>query len=98
MIPAGLGPDGWIPASGGEPYVQDPWHSWANVEIDVFAGVGLRVGLCPDELVDLLAGLVGLDLLGDDPGGSTDEYWNVDLIAKWAAFLKRRVPTSRSEP
>ena len=76
LIPAGLGPDGWIPAHGGEPYVQDPWHSWADVEIDVFAGAGLRLGVCPDELVDFLAGLFGWDPLGDDAGGSTDRYWD----------------------
>jgi hypothetical protein len=33
------------------------------------------VGVCPDEVVDFLAGLLGLDLIGDDVGGSTDRDW-----------------------
>ena len=55
--------------------MEEPWHSWADVKVDLLAGVGLRVGLCPDELVDFLAGIFGLDLLGDDVGGSTDRDW-----------------------
>jgi len=45
-----------------------PWRI-ADLEVGVFAGfVGLRLGLSPGELVDLLAGLVGLDPAGDDLG------------------------------
>lgn len=41
----------------------------ADLELGLFAGVfGLRVGLSPGELLDLLAGLVGLDPAGDDDG------------------------------
>ena len=44
-----------------------PWHSWLNVEADVFVGVvGVRAGLCLDEFVDFVAGVFCLDLLGDD--------------------------------
>jgi hypothetical protein len=76
LIPAGIGPDGWVPKGpGGQISIEEPWHSWANVEVDVLAGVGLRVGVCPDEVVDFLAGLLGLDLIGDDVGGSTDRDW-----------------------
>lgn len=41
----------------------------ADLELGLFAGfVGLRLGLSPGELLDLLAGLVGLDPAGDDDG------------------------------
>jgi len=43
---------------------------WGLLEVDVFfVALGLRVGLRPVELVDLLAGLVGADPMGDDDIG-----------------------------
>lgn len=52
----------------------DTWQdhgAWrrADLELGLFAGLfGLRIGISPGELVDLLAGLVGLDPAGDDEG------------------------------
>jgi hypothetical protein len=46
----------------------DPWRR-ADLEVGVTAGiVSLRIGLSPGHLVDLLAGIVGLDPAGDDRG------------------------------
>ncbi|MDF1800327.1 MAG: hypothetical protein P1V81_14205 [Planctomycetota bacterium] len=46
----------------------DAWHA-LDLEAGFVVGVGARVGLSPGELVDFLAGLVGLDPLGDDALG-----------------------------
>lgn len=49
-------------------YGRSPWRL-ADVEVGVFAGFfGLRVGFSPGELIDFLAGWVGLDPAGDDAG------------------------------
>jgi hypothetical protein len=44
----------------------DAWHA-LDLELGFTALVGARVGFHPGELVDFLAGLVGLDPIGDDP-------------------------------
>ena len=44
------------------------WYFWPDCEAQVFVGfIGLRLGLSPAQLVDFLAGIIGLDPLGDDP-------------------------------
>ncbi|MEZ6187142.1 MAG: hypothetical protein R3F62_19295 [Planctomycetota bacterium] len=53
--------------------VEELWFQaptrWGELEVGAFVGVlGLRVGVSLIELVDLFAGLVGLDPLGDDRG------------------------------
>jgi hypothetical protein len=63
-----------VPAAwwSGTPVIP-PWYSWLDVETEVFLGVaGVRLGLCPVEIADFLAGLVGLDLLGDDVDGERE--------------------------
>jgi hypothetical protein len=51
------------------------WYFWPDCEAQVFViFIGLRVGLSPAQLVDFLAGIIGLDPLGDDlPSSSSDE-------------------------
>ena len=50
-----------------------PWHSWLNLDFGVFVGVvGLRVGFCPDQVIDFLAGIFGFDPLGDDIDGERE--------------------------
>jgi hypothetical protein len=52
---------------------EDPWRR-ADVEVGVTAGVlSLRAGFSPGQLVDFLAGLVGLDPAGDDRGLAFDD-------------------------
>lgn len=70
VLPMPFDPDG-------APIVPAPWHAWASVDAQVHAILGLRVGFCPDEVVDFLAGLAGFDLFGDDPGGKNDQSWGV---------------------
>ncbi len=56
----------WHTNSGELWHGHSPWRA-ADLELGVFAGfLGLRLGFSPGELVDLLAGLVGLDPAGDD--------------------------------
>ncbi len=44
-----------------------PWYSWLDSEAEVFVlFFGIRVGVSPLQLVDFLAGFLGLDPLGDD--------------------------------
>lgn len=43
----------------------DAWHA-LDLEVGATVLVGARVGLRPGELVDFLAGLLGLDPIGDD--------------------------------
>lgn len=50
-----------------------PWPAWFDVDANIFLGVGgMRVGVCPGELIDFLAGIVGLDPIGDDVDGKLE--------------------------
>lgn len=61
FVPAAMGPDGPVFA------ILPPVHSWANIQGEVFLGViGVRVGVCVDEMFDFVLGLFGLDPIGDD--------------------------------
>ncbi len=49
------------------------WHSWLSAEAAVFIGVvGIRVGVCPDQVFDFFAGLFGFDPFGDDIDGERE--------------------------
>jgi hypothetical protein len=53
------------------------WYFWPDCEAHVFLGLfGIRVGFSPAQLVDFLAGIFGLDPLGDDLPATISEAVN----------------------
>lgn len=70
----------------------------ADVNASVAVGwVGLDVGFSPGELLDLLFGLAGIDLAGDDASGADARAENEDDSARAAPAVTSGTP-ARSSP
>ncbi len=76
-----------VPALTGAASPDRPWHRAADLEARVTAGIAtVRVGFSPGELLDLLAGLIGLDPAGDDaPAGPAEAPPGAEPGARWIA-------------
>jgi hypothetical protein len=57
----------------------DLWHAF-DLEVSATVLVGARIGFSPGEFVDFLAGLVGLDPIGDDRSSAGESTASLDLV------------------